>query len=70
MEEAAELLKAAGVKEAIIPAEIYVDDTDKRTRTHDLIHALSEKGDVRILHLAVFDILELNNPAYKPETYV
>lgn len=70
VEEAAELLKAAGVKEAIIPAEIYVDDTDKRTRTHDLIHALSEKGDVRILHLAVFDILELNNQAYKPENYV
>ena len=39
-EEAAKLLKKAGVKQAIIPAEIYVDDTDKDTRTVDRIHAL------------------------------
>lgn len=69
-EEAAKLLKKAGVKQAIIPAEIYVDDTDKRTRTHDLLHALSKKGDVSILHLAAFDILELNNEPYKPENYI
>lgn len=69
-EEAALILKKAGVKQAIIPAEIYVDDTDKRTRTLDLIHALSKKGDVSILHLAVFDILELNNQPYKPENYI
>lgn len=68
--EATEILKKAGVKQAIIPAEIYVDDTDKRTRTHDLIHALSKKGDVSILHLAAFDILELNNQPYKPENYI
>lgn len=69
-EEAARLLKKAGVKQAIIPAEIYVDDTDKRTRTHDLLHALSKKGDVSILHLAAFDILELDNHSYKPENYI
>lgn len=68
--EAARLLKKAGVKQAIIPAEIYVDDTDKHTRTHDLIHALSKEGDVRILHLAAFDILELGNRPYKPENYI
>lgn len=69
-EEAARMLKKAGVKQAIIPAEIYVDDTDKRTRTHDLLHALSKKGDVSILHLAAFDILELNERPYKPENYI
>lgn len=69
-EEAARLLKKAGVKQAIIPAEIYVDDTEKRTRTNDLLYALSKKGDVSTLHLAAFDILELNNEPYKPENYI
>lgn len=68
-EEAAKLLKKAGIKQAVIPAEIYVDDTDKRTRTHDLLFALSKKGDVSGLHLAAFDILELNNEEFKPENY-
>ncbi len=70
IEETVRLLKKAGVKEAVIPAEIYVDDSDKRTRTHDLIHALSKKGDVSILNLAAFDILELNNEPYKAENYI
>lgn len=69
-EEAARLLREAGIKQAIIPAEIYVDDTDKRTRTHDLLHALSKKGDVSVLHLAAFDILELDNHSYEPENYI
>lgn len=68
-EEAARLLKKAKIKQAIIPAEIYVDDTDKRTRTHDLLFALSKKGDVSQLHLATFDILELNNEPFKPDNY-
>lgn len=70
VEEVVRLLKKAGVKQTIVPAEIYVDDTDKRTRTHDLLHALSKKGDVSILHLAAFDILELNDRPYKPENYI
>lgn len=70
IEEAARLMKKAGVKSAIIPAEIHVDDTDKRSRTMDLIHALSKKGDVSILKLAVFDILELDGQPYEPENYL
>ncbi len=69
IEEAARLLKKAGVKEAIIPAEIYVDDSDKRTRTNDLLYALSKKGDASQLHLVTFDILELNGKPFKPENY-
>ena len=69
-EEAAKMLKKAGVKQAIIPAEVYVEDRDKRTRTHDLLHALSQKGDVGILHLVAFDILELEGKPYKPENYI
>lgn len=69
-EEAGKILKAAGVKSAIIPAEIYVDDIDKRTRTIDLLHALSKDGDISDLRLAAFDILELNDEAYKPENYI
>ena len=69
-EEAAKMLKKAGVKQAIIPAEVYVEDRDKRTRTHDLLHALSVEGDVGILLLVGFDILELEGKPYKPENYI
>lgn len=69
VEEAARLLQRAGVKQAILPAEIYVEDNDKRTRVHDLIHALSKKGDVRKLHLAFFDVLELEGAAFHPGNY-
>ncbi len=69
-EEAAKMLKKAGVTQAIIPAEVYVEDRDKRTRTHDLLHALSKKGDVGILRLVAFDILELEGRPYKPENYI
>lgn len=70
IDEAARLLKKAGVKQAVIPAEIYVDDSDKRTRTHDLIHALSKKGDVSILNLVAFDVLEYNGKPYKPDNFM
>lgn len=68
--EAAELLAAAGVEEAVVPAEIYVYDRDKRTRTQDLLHALSKRGDVSRLRLAVFDLLELDDEPYRPQSYL
>lgn len=69
IDEAARLLKKAGVKQAIIPAEIYVDDSDKRTRTNDLLYALSKRGNTSQLRLVTFDILELNDKPFKPENY-
>lgn len=69
VEEAARLLREAGVNEAILPAEIYVDDSDKRTRVHDLIHALSKKGDVSTLRLAFFDVLEREGQPFRPASY-
>lgn len=68
--EAARLLREAGIDDAILPAEIYVDDGDKRTRVNDLIHALSKKGDVRTLRLAFFDVLELAGEPFRPDSYV
>lgn len=70
VDEAARLLREAGIGDAILPAEIYVDDGDKRTRVHDLIHALSKKGDVRTLRLAFFDVLELEGETYRPGSYM
>ncbi len=69
VDEAARRLEQAGVAEAVLPAEIYADDADKRTRVHDLIHALSKKGDVKTLRLAFFDILELGGAPFRPDSY-
>ncbi len=67
--EAAKILSKAGVKEAIIPAEIYVYEKNKRTRTSDLMSVLAGKDDINKLRLAAFDILELDNKPFKPDTY-
>jgi len=69
IDEAGEILTKAGLKEAIIPAEIYVHEEGKRTRTNDLISVLAGKDDINKLRLAAFDILELDDKPYKPETY-
>ncbi len=69
IDETAKVLTKAGVKEAIIPAEIYVYEKDKRTRTSDLMSVLAGKDDINKLRLAAFDLLELDNKVFKPETY-
>ncbi len=60
IEEAQELLIKAGVKQAIIPAEIYVYDEKKRTRTNDLLKVLARESKIGTLRLAAFEFLELD----------
>lgn len=69
IEEAGKWLAAAGIKQAVIPAEIYVYDEKKRTRTNDLITVLADEKKLDRLRLAVFDILQIDGSPYRPENY-
>ena len=62
--EAGELLKKAGVKDALIAAELFVSKPDgERTRVHDVTRIArrpESQEDLDKLHLAVFDIIEID----------
>lgn len=65
LEEAATLLKDAGVSEALIAAELFVNRPDgRRPRIHDVVQVARKPesaDDLETLQLAVFDIISLNN---------
>jgi hypothetical protein len=62
--EAAELLKKAGVKAALVAGEMYVQRPDgKRARVHDVTRVVRQpesKADLNSLRFAVFDLMELD----------
>ncbi|MCD8186705.1 MAG: hypothetical protein LUD68_09800 [Rikenellaceae bacterium] len=69
IDQAAAVLQKNGVKQAIIPAEIYVYNEKKKTRVNDLINALANEKKIGTLRLACYDILELDGKDYKPKDY-
>lgn len=60
IEEAGRLLDAAGVAEGMFGAEIYAVRNGKRGRLKDLLSALADSKRTGTLHLAVFDLVELD----------
>ncbi len=68
-EEAGKLLEAAGVKSAIIPAELYVDESKGRTRVFDVLKAVADKNALGTLKLAPFDVLEIDGENLKAQSY-
>ena len=63
MEEAAKLLSKAGVKEAMIPGELYVGRTDRRPRVHDVSNVARQPqspADLQSLNFAVFDLMSID----------
>jgi ATP-dependent DNA ligase len=64
LKEAAEQLKKAGMKRAIVAGEFhYVDPKGKRPRVHDVSRAARQpagQADLDALHFAVFDLVSLN----------
>lgn len=69
IDEVAALLREHGVKQAVIPAEIYVYDPERKARVNDLINALSDRKKTGSLRLACYDILELDGEPWKPRDY-
>lgn len=68
-DEAAKRLQDAGIRQAVIPAELYVYNEKKKTRVNDLINALADEKKIGTLRLACYDILELNGKEFKPDNY-
>jgi len=61
--EAAKLLLAAGVQEAQIAGELYVDVKDRRARVHDVTSLARQPDsdeDLEKLRFAAFDVVSLN----------
>jgi ATP-dependent DNA ligase len=69
LDEAEKLLKAAGIKQAIIPAELYMDEENGRMRVFDVLKAYADKSMVPNLRLAPFDILELDGNPLRVNSY-
>lgn len=62
--EAGRLLDAAGISEAMLGAEIYVVKGQKRGRLNDLLAALADSKRIDTLHLAVYDLVELDGESW------
>ncbi|WP_418983370.1 hypothetical protein [Alistipes sp.] len=63
--EAGRLLEAAGVGEAMLGAEIYVDRGNRRGRVNDLLAALADPKRIGDLRLAVYDIVSWNGKPWR-----
>jgi len=69
IEEAGKILKAAGLKSAVIPAELYVEEKNGRTRVFDVLSSLSKEDCLEDLNLAPFDIQEINNQPFNTDSF-
>lgn len=69
IEEAAAILRQNGIRQAVIPAELYVYAPDKKTRVSDLVSALSDENKLGSLRLACYDITQLNGTPFRPANY-
>jgi hypothetical protein len=69
LEEAGKLFLAAGLGEAVIPAELYLDEENGRSRVFETLSALADKSLLGKLRLALFDIVSLNGKPYRSASY-
>lgn len=63
LDEALKLFENAGVTEAFVPGELYVDVSDRRPRVHDVVSVArqpSDQAELAKLQFAVFDLLSIN----------
>ncbi len=68
-DEARKQLAAAGVTEAIIVGELYVENKERRPRVHDVAAVVRQPqslADLDRLRFAVFDIISLNGVPSSP----
>lgn len=71
-EEAIAALEKAGITEAVIPGELYVNISDRRPRVHDVVSVARQPESAEQLaklQFAVFDLLSLNGKSFSDEAY-
>lgn len=69
IDEAIKVLQKYGIRQAVIPSELYVFDEKKKTRVNDLVNSLADEKKIDTLRLACYDILEMDGKEYKPDNY-
>ena len=69
VEDAKNALIAAGLTQAVIPAELFVEQSAGRTRVFHVLNVLADESKTGSLRLAAFDILELNGEPFKANSY-
>ncbi|MDR1340633.1 MAG: hypothetical protein LBK58_11375 [Prevotellaceae bacterium] len=69
VEEAGKALAAAGIRQAVIPSELYVNEENGRTRVFDVLESLADEKLVGNLHIAPFDIYEINGGLNRANSY-
>ena len=69
VEDARQALSEAGVTSAIIPVELYLDESAGRTRVFQVLAALADESQLPLLRLGAFDILSINSEPFKPNSY-
>ena len=70
--EAAAMFEKAGITEAFIPGELYVNVSDRRPRIHDVVSVARQPDSAEslaLLRFAVFDLITLNNQEYAETKY-
>ncbi|MCP4219335.1 MAG: hypothetical protein GY765_32170 [bacterium] len=67
--ELAETLQKAGIKSALLAAELHVQEKGERKRVFDLLSALADKNAVDSIRLTVFDIVSIDDRQYNIETF-
>jgi len=68
-DEAAQALKAAGISEACIAAELYAEESSGRSRAFDALKALANATEQDRLALAPFDIISLDGKPFKASSW-
>jgi len=68
-EDAKAALKKAGISQAVMPAELYACESEGRTRVFHVLNALADKKKIGALHLAVFDVLEIDDEPFRSNSY-
>ena len=69
LEEAARLFRAAGLAEAVVPAELYTDEEQGRSRVFETLAALADRQLLGTLRAAPFDIISLDGKPYRGASY-
>jgi ATP-dependent DNA ligase len=69
VEEAGKALSAAGIRQAVIPSELYVNEEKGRTRVFDVLESLADEKLVKNLCIAPFDIYEIDNDVNRAMSY-
>lgn len=69
LDEAGKLFLAAGLTEAVIPAELYLDEEQGRSRVFETLAALADASSLGRLALALFDIISLDGKPFRSASY-